>query len=1074
MKMRKMKKTLCRIRLINWHYFVNETVSVKGSCLITGENTSGKSTILDALQFVLTTSQRNFNKAANEKSNRALKGYVRCKTGDEGSIYLRKGNVISYVALEFFEEKTSKYFVLGAKIESPDEDSNLDIKWFREECRLENLSFINQGSPSTDEEFRRGDKKVTLIRQAKEARARFAQRLGNLDDRFFDIIPKSLAFKPIDRVKDFITNFILPERNIEVDALRTQIATLDELGKLMKTTKTKIAMLEEILKKYEDITAKEKEIKINNFMINKAQLENYCEDVSKLERDFEINTQKIKIEEEKKSNLEEEIERARSRKTSLEVALGQNETTRLINETEQTIRMLEKDIESEKKRLANLKNALEKLYKALYALANEGVVILSKEQLDGFIKPSVIEDDKIHQLTILQEELTKMLEDSRKKRYELQQQKDTLEKKRIDLQKEIEKLENKKLTFPENTERLMAEIEKEFTHLGIDAEVRVFSDLLEITDHSWQNAVEGYLNTQRFYIIVEPKYYQTALHVYYRVRNKVHTVGLVNTQKLDTNAEVDVDSLAYVVESKNRYARAYANYLLNRVKRCKNVDELKNHTLAITKECMLYTNYAVRKIDPKIYETPYIGAHAIEVQLRSKKGELDKVLKDLDQCKTELQKTEDLISKLEAVSFETIKENFNAPSMLALHEENLKKEKAELEKAKSDPSYMEIQMQMIEAEKEINRLKEKVNNSISLISDIQFNIKFANQTILDTKLKIKAQEEILERMYEEDATSANEGLAKYNEQRKTKSNETIVQNFSPMKVGLENAKNRFVKELMGLQTEYKNAHQIDLGIGVEQINEYINEHHKLRSSEIVKYEEELREAKEKCELEFRENFLARLRENIENARIEFKNLNYALKDIYYGEDSYRFVLEPSKEKKHIYDMIMSDHNIAGHNLFSLSFEEQYKEEMEDLFTKLIVSDDMGDKVVKEYTDYRNYLNYDIEVVKKDGSKQKFSKIYGEKSGGETQTPYYVAIAASFAQLYSHGDTVRLLLFDEAFDKMDDNRISSMMDFLNSQDFQIILATPTNKMDVIGEKVKSILLVYREGHNSIIQEFKENE
>ena len=156
---------------------------------------------------------------------------------------------------------------------------------------------------------------------------------------------------------------------------------------------------------------------------------------------------------------------------------------------------------------------------------------------------------------------------------------------------------------------------------------------------------------------------------------------------------------------------------------------------------------------------------------------------------------------MEEVSFETIKENFNAPSMLALHEKKKKKEKAELEKAKSDPSYMEIQMQMNEAEKEINSLKEKVNNSISLISDIQFNIRFANQTILDTKLKIKAQEEILERMYEEDATSANEGLAKYNEQRKTKSNEIIVQNFSPMKVGLENARNRFVKELMELQKE---------------------------------------------------------------------------------------------------------------------------------------------------------------------------------------------------------------------------------------------------------------------------------
>ena len=73
-------KKLCRIRLINWHYFVNETISVNGSCLITGENTAGKSTILDAIQLVRTTNQRKFNTAANEKSNRNLKGYVRCKT----------------------------------------------------------------------------------------------------------------------------------------------------------------------------------------------------------------------------------------------------------------------------------------------------------------------------------------------------------------------------------------------------------------------------------------------------------------------------------------------------------------------------------------------------------------------------------------------------------------------------------------------------------------------------------------------------------------------------------------------------------------------------------------------------------------------------------------------------------------------------------------------------------------------------------------------------------------------------------------------------------------------------------
>ncbi len=62
------------------------------------------------------------------------------------------------------------------------------------------------------------------------------------------------------------------------------------------------------------------------------------------------------------------------------------------------------------------------------------------------------------------------------------------------------------------------------------------------------------------------------------------------------------------------------------------------------------------------------------------------------------------------------------------------------------------------------------------------------------------------------------------------------------------------------------------------------------------------------------------------------------------------------------------------------------------------------------------------------------------------------------------------MFDEAFDKMDDNRISSMMDFLNKQNFQIILATPPAKLEVIGEKVDTILMTMREGANSIIEEY----
>ena len=189
-------KKLTKIKLVNWHYFNNETIPVNGSFLISGENASGKSTLLDAIQLVLTTNTRRFNPAANEKSKRDLKGYVRCKTGEEGSAYYRSGSVISYIALEFYEESKNKSFVIGVKLDSPDLDSDIRKKWFCEEGVIESLSFTIGNKPALDDQFKNNGRKVSFINSQKEAKARFKRRMGNLDDTFFELIPKSLAFKP--------------------------------------------------------------------------------------------------------------------------------------------------------------------------------------------------------------------------------------------------------------------------------------------------------------------------------------------------------------------------------------------------------------------------------------------------------------------------------------------------------------------------------------------------------------------------------------------------------------------------------------------------------------------------------------------------------------------------------------------------------------------------------------------------------------------------------------------------------------------------------------------------------------
>jgi|LAHS01.1.fsa_nt_gb uncharacterized protein YPO0396 len=1068
---KQMMKTLCRIRLINWHYFINETINIKGSVLISGENTSGKSTVLDAIQLVLTTNTRKFNIAANEKSKRDLKGYVRCKTGDEDRAYVRKGSVITYVALEFYEEKTFKYFTLGVKIDSPDEESSLKIRWFREECKLDELAFLTDGRPSTTEEFRKNDRKIQLISQNSEAKLRFGQRLGNLEDRFFDMIPKSLAFKPMDNIKDFINKFILSESKIEVASLRNNIGVLKELEDLMDVTKLKVADLKGILLKYDEIVSKDKEIIINDILIKKAEIEALKIDYEKVIKDNLLYKKSLEIEKEKKGEYNNSLANERNRLNELIISMNQNETTVLITQTKHRIEILKEKAKGLNKSVEKLDDMIAKIYDALSLLSKQDIFVAKREELYSLSHHNTAIDKKLDIVYILEKDLANYYD---KYNSEYLNSKKLIEEYRTEkskLEKEIKDLENKKLTYPSTTNKLKEAIEEEFISLGIKSEVRIFSDLLEITDTKWQNAIEGYLNTQRFYLIVEPQYYKTGLDVYNKIKNEVHTVGLVNTEKIDTQKQADINSLAYLLKSENRYAKAYAVYLLNKVIRCDDVHDLKDYKVAITADCMLYQNFAVRKIDSLIYRTPFIGANAYKIQLMIKRKELEELNKEIKVENSKLIIFEELTEKLSKCNLEIVKENINAPLELKNNIEQIDNEKIELKKAESDPSYLQIKILIDECRKIVVN-KEKDISAIDIeLGKLDQRIKSNNELMSEKKRVINIQESnynnLCEKCSEEEV---QEGVDKFNEQIKLKAPAVIVQNFSPRRVGLINKKNDLNIELINLQNKYCNNYKCDLGSGYEQIKEYVNEHHKLISSDIIKYEEDLKKAKENCELEFRESFLARLKENIENAKQEFKNLNNALKGIYYGEDSYKFEITYDKKKESIYKMITSKNNFEGYNLFSDSFNEEYKIEIEDLFAKLTAYDDQGEKVLEEYTDYRSYLDYDIIVEKSDGTQQKFSKIYGEKSGGETQTPYYVAIAASFVQLYKLGDTIRIIMFDEAFDKMDDNRISSMMDFLNNQDFQIILATPPAKMEVIGEKVDTILLSMREGTSSIIEEY----
>ena len=139
-------KKLKKILLINWLYFSKELIEVDDINFLTGKNGAGKSTVIDALQIVLLgeTNSRNFNQAANEKSQRTLEGYLRADM-DENNPNSRRGkDFSSFIACEFWDDVESKPFVSGVMFDCRSDGGNQE-HFFLYDGPLPEDCFVRQG-----------------------------------------------------------------------------------------------------------------------------------------------------------------------------------------------------------------------------------------------------------------------------------------------------------------------------------------------------------------------------------------------------------------------------------------------------------------------------------------------------------------------------------------------------------------------------------------------------------------------------------------------------------------------------------------------------------------------------------------------------------------------------------------------------------------------------------------------------------------------------------------------------------------------------------------------------------------
>jgi uncharacterized protein YPO0396 len=247
--------SLTRIFLHNWHRFSHHVIDVEDSLYLAGHNGSGKSSVLDALQLVLIADQNRirYNSSAQDRSERSLDSYVRGKIGE--ARWLRPGNTVAYVALEFADDRASIYGTVGVCVEAG-EGRTPERTFFILAEPLDTGLFVPDGRPLPRRDLRqllRGRKGARSYDQVGEYQQDLLNRLGGLNERFFDLFLRALTFHPIRNIDEFVEQWLLEARPLEVDTLQKVVERLGELRATAQEVEEKLVALRAIVDRQAEI-----------------------------------------------------------------------------------------------------------------------------------------------------------------------------------------------------------------------------------------------------------------------------------------------------------------------------------------------------------------------------------------------------------------------------------------------------------------------------------------------------------------------------------------------------------------------------------------------------------------------------------------------------------------------------------------------------------------------------------------------------------------------------------------------------------------------------------------------------